>query len=298
MEQLSYHVDSRPGHRQWNCVSSFGFDETLERLKAKIAELELWVIHEINPQMLAERGGLRIRSARQLLFFHPRLLKQLLAVDPRALPEIPLKIVAIENADGAVVLRGPDTLEALSHYAGLEELANTLHSYLKEILGAVSESIQSLSTADPKPPFNLYSARLKVRMAENAWNSRNPQLCAKAYSEDSVWRNRSEFIKGRSAIESFLERKWQHELQYRLIKELWAYEERRLAVRFCYEYCTREGQWFRAYGNENWEFNDEGLMTRRIASINDVPISEHERLFRWEQGVRPENHPGLSELML
>lgn len=133
-------------------------------------------------------------------------------------------------------------------------------------------------------------------MAEDAWNSRDPQRIAKAYTEDSRWRNRSEFIRGRTEIVAFLERKWAKELEYRLIKELWAYTDNRIAVRFSYEYRTKEGQWYRAYGNENWEFDAEGLMRRREASINDVAIEEKDRLFRWPQGTRPDDHPGISQL--
>ena len=135
-------------------------------------------------------------------------------------------------------------------------------------------------------------------MAENAWNSRDPVKIALAYSEDSVWRNRSEFIKGRQEIEAFLKRKWARELDYRLIKEVWAWHDNRIAVRFQYEFHDDSGNWYRAHGNENWEFDDQGLMRRREASINDVPIRESDRLFLWPQGPRPEDHPGLTDLGL
>lgn len=150
----------------------------------------------------------------------------------------------------------------------------------------------------PLPPFTRESAIQKVRLAENGWNSRDPQKVALAYSEDSQWRNRSEFPVGRPAIIDFLTRKWSTELNYRLIKELWAFSDNRIAVRFAYESQNAAGQWTRSYGNENWQFNADGLMTHRHASINDLPIQESERLFHWPLGPRPENHPSLSDLKL
>jgi nuclear transport factor 2 (NTF2) superfamily protein len=150
----------------------------------------------------------------------------------------------------------------------------------------------------PIPPFDLESARLKVRLAEDAWNSRDPERVALAYTVDSIWRNRSEFITGRAAIIAFFQRKWSKELDYRLIKELWVFRENRIAVRFAYECHDDSGNWFRSYGNENWEFNQDGLMARRIASINDLPIKETERKFFWPLGRRPDEHPGLSDLNL
>jgi nuclear transport factor 2 (NTF2) superfamily protein len=148
------------------------------------------------------------------------------------------------------------------------------------------------------PPFTRETAILKVRRAEDAWNTRNPQQVSLAYTPDSAWRNRSEFINGREEIVGFLTRKWQRELNYRLIKELWALDGNRLAVRFAYEFHDEAGQWYRAYGNENWEFSAEGLMSRRHASINDLPIKESDRLFHWPQGRRPDEHAGLSDLGL
>ncbi|WP_278443484.1 nuclear transport factor 2 family protein [Pseudomonas oryzihabitans] len=150
----------------------------------------------------------------------------------------------------------------------------------------------------PVPPFTLESARQKVRAAEDGWNSRDPAKVALAYTADSRWRNRSDFLQGRVAIEAFLTRKWQREHEYRLIKELWAHDGARIAVRFAYEWRDEDGQWYRAYGNENWHFDDQGLMAERHASINDLPISEAERLFHWPQGRRPDDHPGLSDLGL
>jgi hypothetical protein len=150
----------------------------------------------------------------------------------------------------------------------------------------------------PLPPFTRETAVQKVRMAEDGWNTRDPAKVAAAYSEDSRWRNRSEFLTGRAEIEQFLTRKWARELDYRLIKELWAFGDDRIAVRFAYEWHDDSGQWFRSYGNENWEFDDEGLMRRRHASINDLPIEEAARLYRWPAGRRPEDHPGLSDLGL
>ena len=150
----------------------------------------------------------------------------------------------------------------------------------------------------PLPPFDRESAAQKVRMAENAWNTRTPAKVALAYTPDSVWRNRSEFLRGRDEIVQFLTRKWNKELEYRLIKELWAFHENRIAVRFAYEWHDDSGSWFRSYGNETWEFDERGLMRRRIASINDLPIAEADRKYRWPLGPRPEDHPGLSDLGL
>lgn len=150
----------------------------------------------------------------------------------------------------------------------------------------------------PLPPFTRETALQKVRMAEDGWNSREPQRVALAYTTDSQWRNRAEFPRGREQIIEFLQRKWARELDYRLIKELWAYEGNRIAVRFAYEWHDDAGNWFRSYGNENWEFDQQGLMQRRYASINDLPITEGERKFHWPLGRRPDDHAGLSELGL
>ncbi|MEO8188887.1 MAG: nuclear transport factor 2 family protein [Acidobacteriota bacterium] len=153
-------------------------------------------------------------------------------------------------------------------------------------------------TRPPLPPFTRETATLKVRLAEDGWNSRDPEKVSSAYSPDSQWRNRAEFLKGRDEIVAFLKRKWARELEYRLIKELWAYTENRIAVRFAYEWRDDSGSWFRSYGNENWEFNPDGLMRFRFASINDLPIAESEREYRWPAGRRPDDHPGLSALGL
>ncbi|MCL6443800.1 MAG: nuclear transport factor 2 family protein [Alicyclobacillus sp.] len=150
----------------------------------------------------------------------------------------------------------------------------------------------------PFPPFDESTARQKVRMAEDAWNTRDPERVALAYSIDSQWRNRSEFISGRSEIIEFLKRKWDRELEYRLIKSLWAFHRYRIAVRFAYEWHDDSAHWYRSNGNEMWEFNDAGLMIRRHASINDLPIAQEDRLFHWELGPRPENVPELEEFRL
>ena len=155
-----------------------------------------------------------------------------------------------------------------------------------------------MSDRPPLPPFTMETAIQKARMAENAWNTRDPEKVALAYTEDSRWRNRGEFLQGRDEIIAFLQRKWTRELDYRLIKELWGFRENRMAVRFKYEYHDDTGSWFRAHGNELWEFDEHGLMRRREASINDVPIKASERMFLWDAGPRPENHPGLTELGL
>jgi nuclear transport factor 2 (NTF2) superfamily protein len=148
----------------------------------------------------------------------------------------------------------------------------------------------------PLPPFTQASAIEKVRLAEDGWNSRDPGRVALAYSPDSRWRNRAEFVNGRDEIVAFLTRKWARELDYRLIKELWAFTDRRIAVRFAYEWHDDSGSWYRSYGNENWEFDDDGLMVRRLASINDLPIAAADRTFHWPLGRRPDDHPGLSAL--
>ncbi|MGE0386777.1 MAG: DUF1348 family protein [Gammaproteobacteria bacterium] len=150
----------------------------------------------------------------------------------------------------------------------------------------------------PLPPFDSASATAKVRLAEDAWNSRDPGRVALAYTPDSRWRNRAEFFSGREAIVAFLRRKWDRELDYRLVKELWACQGDRIAVRFAYEWHDDSGQWFRSYGNENWQFDAHGRMCRRIASINDLPIALDDRLFHWPAGPRPADHPGLSDLGL
>ena len=151
----------------------------------------------------------------------------------------------------------------------------------------------------PLPPFTVETARQKVRAAEDGWNTRNPERVSLAYTQDSVWRNRSEFLTGRPAIVAFLTRKWNRELDYRLIKELWAFTDNRIAVRFAYEYHDDSDNWFRAYGNENWEFDTNGLMHPRHASINDLPITAAQRLFHWDSsGPRPADHPSLSDLGL
>jgi len=150
----------------------------------------------------------------------------------------------------------------------------------------------------PLPPFTPDTARQKVRMAEDAWNTREPARVALAYTPESRWRNRAEFLQGRAAIEAFLVRKWNRELDYRLIKELWACHENRIAVRFAYEWHDDSGQWYRSYGNENWEFDAHGLMARRIASINDLVIPESDRRYHWALGRRPDDHPSLSDLGL
>lgn len=153
-------------------------------------------------------------------------------------------------------------------------------------------------TRAPLPPFDTASAHTKVRMAEDGWNSRDPEKVAAAYTVDCQWRNRAEIFAGRDRVVDFLTRKWAGELEYRLIKELWSFHDNRIAVRFAYEYHDDSGNWFRAYGNENWEFRADGLMQRRIASINELPISEEQRLFRWTSASRPDEHPGLTELNL
>ena len=155
-----------------------------------------------------------------------------------------------------------------------------------------------MDTKPPLPPFTLETAKQKVRGAEDAWNSRDPARVSLVYTEDTRWRNRVEFPVGRAQVRELLERKWARELDYRLIKELWAHDANRIAVRFAYEWHDDSGHWFRSYGNENWEFNDQGFMMRRFASINDMPIAEDARKFFWPLGRRPDDHPGLSDLGL
>jgi len=158
-----------------------------------------------------------------------------------------------------------------------------------------------MSTPQPRPPlppFTRETAIQKVRLAEDGWNGRNPEKVALAYTPDSRWRNRVEFVNGRDEIVQFLDRKWKKELDYRLIKELWAFEGNRIAVRYAYEWHDDSGNWFRTFGNENWEFDENGLMQRRFACLNDMPIQEADRKFRWPLGRRPDDHPGLSDLGL
>jgi hypothetical protein len=155
---------------------------------------------------------------------------------------------------------------------------------------------QATTQRPPLPPFTRETAVQKTRLAEDAWNSRDPEKVSLAYTIDSRWRNRSEFVNGREEIVAFLKRKWTKELDYRLIKELWTFEGNRIAVRFAYESHDDSGNWFRSYGNENWEFDENGLMRVRLASINDLPIKEMERKYHWASGRRPDDHPGLSEL--
>jgi len=156
----------------------------------------------------------------------------------------------------------------------------------------------SATPRPPLPPFDRAAAIQKVRLAEDAWNTRDPDRVTLAYSVDSVWRNRAEFLRGHDQIRAFLRRKWDRELDYRLIKELWAFTDNRIAVRFAYEWHDDSGNWYRSYGNENWEFDELGYMRRRIASINDLPIAEADRKYRWPLGRRPDDHPGLSDLGL
>jgi nuclear transport factor 2 (NTF2) superfamily protein len=155
-----------------------------------------------------------------------------------------------------------------------------------------------MTARPPVPPFTRETAAEKVRLAEDGWNTRNPEKVALAYTKDSRWRNRAEFVAGRDAIVAFLSRKWDRELDYRLIKELWAYDGNRIAVRFAYEWHDDSGHWYRSYGNENWEFDDDGLMRVRHACINDLPIEESDRKYHWPLGRRPDDHPGLGDLGL
>ena len=155
-----------------------------------------------------------------------------------------------------------------------------------------------MESRPPLPPFTPDTAKQKVRLAEDAWNTRDPDVVVRVYTEDTRWRNRAEFPVGRAEVRAFLQRKWARELEYRLMKELWACDGARLAVRFAYEWHDDSGQWYRSYGNENWEFNEQGLMVRRYASINDLPIAAADRKFHWPLGRRPDDHPGLSELGL
>jgi nuclear transport factor 2 (NTF2) superfamily protein len=164
--------------------------------------------------------------------------------------------------------------------------------------GARFALLLGMTTRPPLPPFTQESAAQKVRLAEDGWNSRDPEKVALAYTPDSRWRNRSEFINGRPEIVGFLSRKWNKELDYRLIKELWAFREHRIAVRFAYEWHDDSGNWYRSYGNENWEFDENGLMRLRLACINDLPIKESDRKYRWPLGRRPDGHPGLTDLGL
>ncbi len=193
-----------------------------------------------------------------------------------------------------IVVIGPSPIGYRNHPIG--EWPST--SPIATILSPPQSIREITMSPPPLPPFTRETAAQKARMAEDAWNSRDPERVALAYTEDSRWRNRSEVFEGRPAIVAFLTRKWQKELDYRLIKDLWGFDGNRIAVRFQYEWHDASGQWHRSYGNEQWEFDEQGLMRRREASINDVPIREADRLFRWQPGPRPAGHPGLSELGL
>lgn len=194
------------------------------------------------------------------------------------------------NQDDAY--RAPTAPNVLS----LQRPASVLASQSKR--GAFSQSVGVTMQRPPLPPFTAQTAAEKVRMAEDGWNAKNPEKVSMAYSPDSVWRNRASFLRGRDEIVQFLKEKWARELEYRLIKELWTYADNRIAVRFAYEWRNDSNQWFRSYGNENWEFDESGLMRQRIASINDLPITKGERLFHWTTDIRPKDHKGLSELGL
>lgn len=184
-------------------------------------------------------------------------------------------------------------------HAGHSHLASQINHQSLQANRMETMAIHSLEQPRPPfPPFDAESAAQKVRMAEDAWNTRDPESVSLAYSADSQWQNRSEFLTGRDAIVQFLTRKWSHERDYRLIKELWAFHGARIAVRFAYEWRDDSGNWFRSYGNENWEFADNGLMRRRFASINDLSIKESERKYHWPLGRRPDGHPSLSDLGL
>jgi nuclear transport factor 2 (NTF2) superfamily protein len=169
---------------------------------------------------------------------------------------------------------------------------------LQDTVTSPSASASVAGIFAPLPPFTRETAVEKVRKAEDAWNTRDPEVVVRAYSADSQWRNRAEFLSGRESIVQFLRRKWSRELDYRLIKELWVFNDERIAVRFAYEWHDDSGNWFRSYGNENWEFDEHGFMRRRLASINDLPIREPERKYRWPLGRRPDGHPSLSDLGL
>lgn len=186
-------------------------------------------------------------------------------------------------------------LTALGIRSGISQEAQ----YHPAVGGLISKTVQKekiMSTRPPLPPFTRDTALQKVRLAEDGWNSRDPEKVALAYTPDSQWRNRSEFVRGRQEIVAFLTRKWTKELDYRLIKELWAFHGNRIAVRFAYEWHDDSGNWFRSYGNENWQFDDDGLMRVRFACINDGPIKESDRKYHWPLGRRPDDHPGLSDL--
>ena len=168
--------------------------------------------------------------------------------------------------------------------------------FMSSAQGTAGENVNAAAPRPPFPPFTRETAILKVRLAEDAWNTRDAEKVALAYSPDSHWRNRAEFVNGRQEIIALLKRKWSKELDYRLIKELWSFDGNRIAVRFAYEWRDDAQNWFRAYGNENWEFEENGLMRRRYASINDLPIKEADRKYHWPLGRRPDDHPGLSDL--
>lgn len=196
---------------------------------------------------------------------------------------------------GATILRGGGHCHSFRGMVGALSWHAVRNGRLDE---RITRTEKPMETKPPLPPFTEATARQKVRMAEDAWNTRDPDRVVLVYTEDTRWRNRSDFPVGREQVREFLQRKWSKELEYRLIKELWAFTGNRIAVRFAYEWHDDAGNWFRSYGNENWEFNEAGFMMHRFASINDLPIREVDRKFRWPLGRRPDDHPGLSDLGL
>jgi len=279
MTTVAYTVDTTTVPGQWAAFSNYDFANTLAKLKEAIAARDLWLIEEIDPQKLLMRAGLAIQPTRQLLFFHPRYMQRLLQLDARALQEAPLKIVVLSDLE-RVVLRGPDMRFAFSRYSGMQALSTELADLCAEIVAVVAQKMTISHSTVLKPPFTLETALAKVKLAQDIWNSRDPERVALAYTEDSSWRNRDDFFQGRAAIVAFLKRKWAKELDYRLMKELWAFSDNRISVRFEYEWHDHQHQWYRSHGNEQWEFEANGLMRRRDASINDIPIAEAERRYR------------------
>jgi nuclear transport factor 2 (NTF2) superfamily protein/uncharacterized protein (DUF302 family) len=292
-------------------MSSYGPRETMDRLAASVAAHGMTSMARIDHASGAAKAGMKLRPTEVLIFGNPKSGTPLMQAAQTMGIDLPLRaLVWQDEAEKTWVAYNDPTSLAERHgaAAGLGEVLGRMTEVLTAITRTATsqtegeasnkESILSVSRP-PVPPFTRETAIQKVHAAEDGWNTCDAERVALAYTEDSHWRNRAEFLSGRPAIIQFLKRKWVRELEYRLIKELWAFDGNRIAVRFAYEFRDDSYNWFRAYGNENWEFEDNGLMRLRYACINDLPIKESERKFHWDRSnPRPSDHHGLTDLGL
>src|SRR4051812_46916651 len=293
------------------CMSRYGPKETMDRLAASVTAHGMIIMTRIDHASAAAVAGMELRPTEVLIFGNPQAGTPLMQAAQTLGIDLPLRVLVWQDAAGKtwVAYNDPEWLaERHGAVAGMGVIVGRMTAALAVIIKEVTvraegkrsneENTMSVSRP-PLPPFTRETAIQKVRAAEDGWNTCDAERVALAYTEDSYWRNRAEFLAGRPAIISFLKRKWVRELDYRLIKELWAFEGNRIGVRFAYEFRDDSYNWFRAYGNENWEFEDNGLMRLRYASINDLPIKESERKFHWDRSSpRPADHPGLTDLGL